>query len=154
MVRIMSLVDLLLTPSRPFRPRHARWLVAGVGLVFLIGGARLVALGAWPVIPFMLLDLALLGWAFAASYRSGRAYETVRLEPGSLTVRQVSPRGRTRHIEFEPQFARAELERVGDDDNRLWLDSRGRRIAVGGFLSPPERVAIHRLLADALRRLR
>lgn len=147
-------LDLTLRPNRSFDRRHARWLILAVGLLFLLGGLRLMALGAWPVVPFMLVDVALLAWAFKASYRSGRAFQTVRLDEAALTVRDVSPSGAARSTALEPYFARARLEALPADQNRLWVASRGRRVEVGQCLSPPERVAVHEVIDRALARLR
>ena len=146
--------DLRLTPNRSLSPRHAWWLVGAVAAVFLLGGLRMLVLGAWPVIPFMLADVALLGWALRASYRSGRAYELVRLDEADLTVAKVSERGQERRFRFEPFWARVQLERLGQDENRLWVSGNGGRVAVGGFLSPAERVELHRVIADGLARYR
>lgn len=147
-------VDLLLTPNRSLDRAHALWLVVAVGLVFLLGGVRLLALGAWPVLPFMAIDVALLGWAFVHSYRSGATFETIRLDRVALTVRQVTYRGAERHVSFDSFWTRADLERVSDIENRLWLVNRGVRVAVGAFLSPGEREQVHRVIADGLARCR
>lgn len=146
--------DLRLTPNRSFDRRHAWWLVGAVGVVFLLGGLRLLVLGAWPVLPFMGLDVALLAWAFGASYRSGAAFETVRLTRDALTVQRMTARGVERWVRLEPRRTRVEIERVSDLENRLWLASGRDRIAVGGFLSPRERIEIHAVIADGLERCR
>ena len=143
--------DLRLTPNRSLSRRHAGWLVGAVALVFLVGGLRLAVLGAWPVVPFMVADVALLGWALRASYRSGRAYELVRLDESDLTVAKVSDRGQERRFRFEPFWARVHL---GRDENRLWVAGNGGRVAVGSFLSPDERVELHRVIAEGLARYR
>ncbi len=146
--------DLVLTPNRSLKPRHARWLVLGFGLVMLVTGLRMLVLGAWPVIPFLAIDLALLAWAFRASYRSGRSYEAVRLDEDDLVVRRCSPEGRERRIRLEPLWTTARLERLAMRQNRLWLTAPDRRVAVGRFLSPREREAIYAVIADGLERFR
>ena len=40
--------------------------------------------GAWPVIGFFGLDVALIYLAFKLNYRSGRLYETIELTPGAV----------------------------------------------------------------------
>ena len=150
----MPLIDLTLRPNRSLRPGHARWLVGLVGAVFLLGGLRFLALGAWPVIPFMVADIALLIWALRASYRSARAYETVRLDETGLMVRKVSEHGRERRFRLEPFWAKARLEVVSAEENRLWLASRDVRVAVGQCLSPAEREAVHEVIVDGLQRWR
>jgi uncharacterized membrane protein len=151
-------LDLTLTPNRSLHPRHARALIGGVGVVFLLGGLRFLLLGAWPVIPFMLADLALLWWAFRASYRSGRAYERLWIDGGgltpTLTLARVSHHGIERRLVFEPFWTRVQLETLGDDENRLWLSTHGKRFAIGSFLSPAERVAVHDVIAAGLARCR
>lgn len=147
-------LDLRLTPNRSLSPRHAWWLVGGVAAVFFAGGLRMLVLGAWPVVPFMLADIALLGWALRASYRSGRAYELVRLDAADLTVAKVSHHGQERRFRFEPFWARVQLETLGEDENRLWVTGNGGRVAVGSFLSPAERVELHQVIADGLARYR
>ena len=146
--------DLVLTPNRSLDRRHARWLVAGVGLVMLLTGVRMLVLGAWPVIPFLVIDVALLTWAFRASYRSGRGFEALRLDEDDLVVRRRSPEGRERRIRLEPMSTTARLERMAMRQNRLWLTARGQRVAVGRFLSPGEREAIYEVIADGLERFR
>lgn len=146
--------DLRLTPNRSLSPRHAAWLVAGVALVFLLGGLRMLVLGAWPVLPFMVADVALLGWALHASYRSGRAYELVRLDAADLVIAKVSHWGEERRFRFEPFWARVQLEVLGEGENRLWVTGNRGRVAVGGFLSPGERVELHEVIADGLARWR
>ena len=48
-----------------------------IGLVSFAAGAMFFVVGAWPVVGFLGLDLLLIYLAFRASYRSGRAYETL-----------------------------------------------------------------------------
>ena len=147
-------VDLILTPNRSLERRHARWLVLGIGLILLLTGVRMLLLGAWPVIPFLAIDVALVAWAFRASYRSGRGFETLRLDEDDLVVRRRSPDGRERHIRLEPSAAVARLEPLAMRQNRLWLTAPDRRVAVGRFLSPGEREAIYAVIADGLERFR
>lgn len=150
----MALIDLTLRPNRSLSRVHARWLIGTVGGIFLLGGARFLVLGAWPVLPFMAIDVALLWWAFRASYRSGRAYETVRLDEFSLTVRKVSAAGHERRFQLEPFWTRAWLDPRPGGDNRLSLASRAVRVTVGECLSPPEREEVHAAIESGLARWR
>ena len=146
--------DLILTPNRSLDRRYARWLVLGFGLIMLLTGLRMLALGAWPVVPFLVIDVALLAWAFRASYRSGRGYEEVRLDEDDLVVRRRSPQGQERHIRLEPMWTTARLVRLAMRQNELWLTAREQRVAVGRFLSPGEREEIYEVIADGLERFR
>ena len=144
------LLDLTLTPNRSFDRRHMRWLLAGVGGIFLIGGLRFIALGAWPILPFMAIDLALLWWAFRASYRSGRGHERVILDADALILHRVGPHGAEKRFGFEPLWTRVQVEETPLGDAHVFLATRGRRVRVGGFLSAPERREVGAAISAAL----
>ena len=127
-----------------------RWLVAGVGIIFFIGGLRFLALGAWPILPFMVVDVALLWWAFRASYRSGGGHERVVLDADSLTLLRVSPLGAEKRFGFEPLWTRVHVEETPLGDAHVFLAARGRRVRVGSFLSAPERREVGAAIAAAL----
>lgn len=148
------ILDLSLWPHRSFDPRHFWWAVAGVATIFLLMGLRFVILGAWPILPFMAVDLALLAWALRASYRSGNASERLILDDRVLVLEQVSPLGARRRVALDPLAVRVELETWPDTRNRLWLRARDRRVALGSFLSAPERVELARAVEDGLARFR
>ncbi len=149
-----AIFDLELRPNRSLPPRQFRLMIGGVGVIFLLMGVRFLFLGAWPILPFMVADVLLLAWAMRASYRSGRASEHLRLDADGLELVRVAAHGAARRVRLEPHWARVELERMGADQNRLWLTSRGRRLAVGTFLSPAERVDVARVIEDGLARFR
>ena len=73
------LLDLTLSPNRSLSRDHARQLIMVVGGLFLLGSIRFLVLGLWPVIPFMIADVALLAWAFRSNYRSGGRRERLVL---------------------------------------------------------------------------
>jgi uncharacterized membrane protein len=143
-------LDLTLTPNRSFDRRHMRWLVTAVGGIFLLGGLRFLALGAWPVLPFMVADLALLWWAFRASYAAGAGHERVTLVADALTLVRVSAQGQVRRFGFEPLFTQVQVEETPLGDAHVFLAARGRRVRVGGFLSAPERRQVGAAIDAAL----
>lgn len=143
-------LDLTLTPNRSFDRRQLPWVVGGVGLVFFLGGLRFVALGAWPILPFMALDLALLWWAFRASYASGKGHERLMLADDRLELLRVNPSGAERRFGFEPLWTRVQLEETPLGDVKLWLAARERRVSVGRFLSPRERREVGALVQSVL----
>lgn len=147
-------LDLRLWPNRSMNPRHVPLVLGGVGLVFALLSLRFLLLGAWPVLPFLLVDLALLAWAFRASFRSGEAAEHLRLDSHALELVRVGPFGARQCHRLEPLAVKVELERFPDTRNRLWLASRDRRIAVGSFLSAAEREELARAIEAGLARWR
>ncbi|GGI87034.1 membrane protein [Polymorphobacter multimanifer] len=143
-------LDLTLTPNRSFDRRHMPWVVGGVGLLFFLGGLRFLALGAWPILPFMALDVGLLWWAFRASYASGKGHERLLLADDHLELLRVSAQGAERRFGFEPYWTRVHLEETALGDVKLWLAARERRVSVGRFLSPRERREVGALITAVL----
>lgn len=145
----MSL-DLTLTPNRSFSRQHTRWLILAVGGVFFLGGLRFLVMGAWPVIPFLVADVALLVWAFRANNAAARGHERVTLAGDALTLARVNAHGVERRFGFEAYWTQVEIEETPAGDAHLWLAARGRRVRVGGFLSAPERRDVGATIAAAL----
>ena len=73
-----------------------------------------------------------------------------RLTPDQLTVERRDRRGRLQSWSFQPYWLRVEIEEHHDSSNVLALASHGRRLAIAGFLSPPERVDFAHALKSAL----
>jgi uncharacterized membrane protein len=107
--------------------------------------------GAWPVVGFLGLDVALVYWAFRASYRTAAAYEQVTMTPSELRIRKVSHRGEVKEWTLNPVWVR--LDRQTHEEygiERLFLVSHGRRLSIAGFLGPKEKEAFAAALAAAL----
>ncbi len=143
-------LDLTLTPNRSLGRDQARWLVGGIGAIFFLGGLRFLALGAWPILPFMAADLVLLWWAFRANTAAGRGHERLVLAGDALTLSRVSAHGVERRWGFEAYWTRVQVEETPLGDAHVWLAARGRRVRVGSFLSAPERREIGVVIASAL----
>ncbi len=148
------LLDVVLYPHRSLPPQGFMILMIGFGAVSFVTGAVFATMGAWPVLGFFGLDVLLFYWAFRVSYRSGRLREVVRVTRHQLTVQRVQPDGRRKTWSFEPAWARVELYRPAEHDCRLILASGQRRLAIGKFLPPEERVAFAATLSEALRAAR
>jgi uncharacterized membrane protein len=144
----------VLLPHRSLPPRSFRLLMALLGLISVGASLAFVVAGAWPVVGFFGLDVALLYLAFRASYRSARQHETLRLADDQFTVERVSIRGERRLWRFQAFWLRIVLEERTDDSNRLLVASHGRSLAIGDFLPPPSRRELAASLRGALTRWR
>jgi uncharacterized membrane protein len=144
-----------LTPHRSLPPRGFAWLMGGLAALGFCTGIGFVAAGAWPVMPFFGVDVALLYLAFRCNYRRGRAMETIQLTERRLDVERVSHRGERERWRFQPFWVRVILEERDDGrGRRLLLASHGNSLALGAFLSVPERQDLADSLKAALRRWR
>lgn len=143
-------LDVVLYPYRSLSSQGFMALIAAVALVSFAMGLIFASMGAWPVSGFFGLNLALLYLAFRLSYRSARLREIVRVTRHQLTVCRVQPDGRQQVWSFEPAWARVELHRPEEHDCLLEIASSRRRLIIGAFLPPQERVTFADTLRGAL----
>jgi len=146
-----TIFSAVITPHRSLG-RVGFWiLIGGYGLVSFIAGIAFLLMGAWPVFGFFGLDVLLLYWAFRLNYRYAAAYEEVKVTPAALTVRKVSHRGIARQWVLNPLWVR--LEKAVHEEfgiERLFLVSRGKELAIAGFLGPAEKASFAKALAAAI----
>jgi uncharacterized membrane protein len=144
----------VLRPHRSLPPRGFHLVMMVLGFISLAVGIGFLSIGAWPVIGFFGLDVALVYVAFRLSYRSGRQSETIRLADDAFTVEQLGVRGERRTWRFQPFWLRVILEERGQDWNRLLVASHGRSLVIGAFVTAAMRRELAATLRDALRRWR
>jgi uncharacterized membrane protein len=145
----------VLHPHRSLSPRGFLILMTALGLVSFITGVAFCMIGAWPVMGFFGLDVALVYVAFKLNYRSGRAYETIDITPNLLTLTRVQPNGAKDAIEINPYWARVSLTTDRPDGrNSLRIIAQGRELLVGQFLNDDERRDFASALTGALQSAR
>lgn len=137
----------VLTPYRSLSRAGFLVLMSAVGAVSFVTGFAFLMMGAWPVLGFFGLDVALIYLAFRLNYRSARQLETIEIEDGRLVLTHVDAKGRQRATELPATWVDVRLHRETDGHNGLSLASHGREYAFGAFLTDDER----RELADVLR---
>jgi uncharacterized membrane protein len=140
------------------RPNSSASPRAFLILAWLLGGLAgatatvFVVLGAWPVLPFMGLEvgaaLLLLRWHRIAT---AREVELLELTEREFRITRTDRRGLVRGLVLEPYWLRAEFS---GRPPRVWLTSHGRRVSVGNALSEEERRALYVAVSDALARWR
>ena len=144
----------VLLPHRSLPSRNFHMLMGLLGLVSVAAGVGFVAVGAWPVIGFFGLDVALVYLAFRLNYRTARQSETIRLADDVFAVERVSVRGERRNWRFQPFWVKVLLEERPDASNRLLVASHGRSLVIGDFAPPAARRELAVTLRDALTRWR
>ena len=149
------LFSVVLTPYRSLSPAGFNAVMA----VFIAGsftiGLAFWLLGAWPVVGFCGLDIALLQLAFRLNYRSARMAEEIRLTRQLLLVKKITASGHAVETGFNPYWARLEVDRhpaIGV--TALRIASHGRRLDIARFLGPRERETFAAALGAALAKAR
>jgi uncharacterized membrane protein len=125
-------------------------LMAAVCIVSFGTGLLFYLLGAWPVIGFMGLDVALIYIAFKLNFRALRLYETVDLTDDSLTVTRVAPSGNAESWSFNPYWVRLTLQPRLGRSSELSIASHGSRLVFASFLTDEEREDFAAALGSAL----
>jgi uncharacterized membrane protein len=133
------------TPNRSLGVDARRWVVVAIAVNTLGIAGFLAALGAWPVLPFAGIEVALVAVAFHVLGQHDGDYE--RLEIGEHEVRYDARFGRE-ETRFRANRAWARVEVVSRGECcALWLLYGGRSVALGKLLTDEGR----RQLAAALR---
>src|SRR4249920_3910066 len=94
------LLDTVLRPSPPLPGRALLAILGVVVFVNLLFAIWFAAHGAWPVMPFLGADIALLAWAFRASTLAARRQEHVMVTTDELRVERIPPKGATTGFSF------------------------------------------------------
>jgi uncharacterized membrane protein len=126
-------------------------VMAVLSVVSFATGIAFLLMGAWPVFGFLGLDVLGIYIAFRINFRRARACEQISVTPSALRLRRVSHRGHVVEWVFNPLWVR--LDQETDDEygvERLYLASRGKRVAIGSFLSPEEKASFSKALRAAL----
>jgi uncharacterized membrane protein len=147
-------LDARLYPYRSLAPGTFA-LVVGVfaAFAFLLGTAFWLA-GAWPVMGFCGLEVALLWLAYRWSYRSALLMEHLHLTKDELVIERHQIGGRISRWSFQPYWLQVFLQDPPENDSPLLLASHGRHLAIGAFLPPAERLEVAEALRAGLRACR
>ena len=141
-----------LTPHRSLPREGFVLLMSAIALLNFIGGLFFYAIGAWPVVGFMGLDVALIWWAFRASFASGRRAEQIEITPHELILRRLAERRPAQEQRFVRRWVRVELEEDRERElvGALYLRFRSSRTEIASFLGAEERLAFANALKTAL----
>ncbi len=144
-----------LKPYRSLGPRGFGLLLMLIAGTCFASGLLFWSMGAWPIAGFFGLDVLAIQFAFRLNYRAARAREYVEMTRETLKIRRVQPNGREQTFDFNPYWARLEVQRVPEwGITRMELASHGRRLAIGGFLNPDDREGFATAFQDALTSMR
>lgn len=141
------LFERVLRPNPPLHAGALKVVLAAVVLFNLAFAALFVARGAWPVAPFLGLDVALLAWALRSSAAAANREELLTL---TRTVLQIWRRPEQSQTALNPYWLRVEAAPA----RGILLWSHGKAVAVGRFLGPEACAELVRDLKEALWRAR
>ena len=150
-----ELFSALLTPHRSLNRTGFVVLMAFLSVVSFAAGLAFLLMGAWPVFGFFGLDVLVIYWAFRINFRRAKASEEIRVTPSELRVRRVSHRGHVVEFVLNPLWVQLDQKIHAEYGiEKLYLLSRGRRVAIASFLGPDEKASFAKALTAALQAAR
>jgi uncharacterized membrane protein len=150
-----ELFSALLTPHRSLNRTGFLVLMGFLSAVSFAAGVAFWLMGAWPVFGFFGLDVLAIYWAFRINFRRAKATEEISVTASELRVRRVGHRGDVAEWVLNPLWV--QLDQKIDAEfgiERLYLVSKGRRLAIASFLGPDEKASFAKALAAALQAAR
>ncbi len=124
-------------------------VIAGFNFAY---GLFFYLIGAWPVVGFMGLDVALIWFAFRANFAAGRRAERIEITAHELVLERIAERRSPQVTRFMRRWVRVELEEDREREliGPLYLRFRGKRTEIASFLGAQERLAFSKALKAAL----
>ncbi len=149
------LFEAVSTPPATLSARGMRWLCALAAVAAAVPAVLFTLLGAWPVLGFLGVEVALVLGLVAIHRRQSRAkVERVRLAHGKLVIDRNDGRGRRGGAELDAYWTRLTLEEPPGGGAVLLASARGRSVEIGCFLAPAEKRDLAGALDAALRAYR
>jgi uncharacterized membrane protein len=150
-----ELFSALLTPHRSLNRTGFLVLMVFVSAVSFAAGMAFLLLGAWPVFGIFGLDVLAIYWAFRVNFRDAKATEEISVTPSELRVRRVSHRGHVVEFVLNPLWVQLDQKIHAEFGiEKLYLLSKGRRVAIASFLGPDEKASFAKALTTALQAAR
>ncbi len=147
----VELFSARLTPHRSLNRTGFLVVMAFISVVSFAAGVAFLLMGAWPVFGFFGLDVLAIYWAFRINFRRAKASEEIRVTPSELHVRRISHRGHVVEFSFNPLWVQLDRKTHAEFGiERLYLVSRGRRVAIANFLGAEEKESFSNALMVAL----
>ena len=137
---------------RPNRSLTREGMVAIIAIVAILNlSASLVfwIAGAWPILGFMGIDVAIIWWALRKNWADAARYEQIQIVGDELVLKRVPSSGAPKQWSFNRRWLRVDLEldEARELVGRLFLAYKNERHEIGAFLGAEDRLS----LAKALR---
>ena len=141
-----------LTPHRSLSPKGFVILMSVIVGLNLTVGMFFYVIGAWPVVGFMGLDVALIWWAFRANFADARRAEHIEITSDELVLRRLAENRPAQEQRFARRWVRVELDEDRERElvGPLYLRFGGKRTEIASFLGAQERLSFANALKAAL----
>jgi uncharacterized membrane protein len=142
------LFEALIVPHRSLSKRGLGWVIGSLAGLALLIGVRFWLMGAWPVLPFGVLEVGLVLLMLRVNSRQALGSELLLLTEAELRIVRTEPSGRRREKVLPSGWLSVSLQERDGRVPRLVLSRHGREEEIGRALGEAEK----RDLADSLKR--
>jgi uncharacterized membrane protein len=127
-----------------------QWVFRFIFGVSILIATAFAAFGAWPVLPFAGLEMAVLCAAFRCVDRHAADYEILEINGDRVRI-EIREGADVRRVELNRHWAQVVMDDAGR--RRLALRSHGREVEFGRHLTHQERERVARELRQQLRKV-
>ena len=146
--------EAVIKPHRSLSYRAMFMVMGGMIAVSLFLTSEMAHLGAWPVIGFNIVDMALAVSLFWLNMRAARERETISLSEDSLAVTRTDVHGRRTSFSVAPDWLNVVLEERPGTVPKLLFSTRGKSFEVARALGEAQKRELAAGLSRAMHRWR
>jgi uncharacterized membrane protein len=148
------LFEALIVPHRSLTKRGLWWVIGSLSGLALLIGVRFWMLGAWPVLPFGILEVGLVLMMLRVNSRQARGSELILLTGNELRIVRTEPSGQRRVKVLPSAWLSVSLQERDGRVPRLLLSRYGMSEEIATALGEAEKRDLGACLTRALYRAR
>lgn len=141
----------IIKPNNSLPKRELILLGCSFALLMSLMAVRLLLLGFWLVVPFLLLDVLVVAAAFYLIRRKGRVHESIFIDGVALEIHHHEAR-HSKSWSFDIHWVKILLQKHEHpwQASRLLVGSHGKWIEFADFLTDEERASLSRALKQSI----
>ncbi|MBS0613323.1 MAG: DUF2244 domain-containing protein [Proteobacteria bacterium] len=145
---------IVLVPNCSLTPKSAALFFSTLFIFSLCFALFFVLQGLWPILPFWGLEMLVLGFALHLSLKRRLYRQELLLTDTEVSIVTTSRAGEDKQ-QFSRHWAKVRLRspRTNLHPSRLTIESHGRALEIGQFLTEEERRSLARRLQALVGRL-
>ena len=142
-----------------FKPNSALSAVSKQRIIILLTlipcviGIEFCFLGAWPILPFVGLEVVALAYAFFYINKHEADYESISIEGESLIVERCVAENVSQHV-INSYWVKVVQHELPNGELHLYLQSHGKELEVGRYLTRKQRELLAKQLKQRTGTLR
>ena len=142
-----------------FKPNSALSAVSKQRIIILLTlipciiGIVFCFLGAWPILPFVGLEVVALAYAFFYINKHEADYESISIEGESLIVERCVAENISQHV-INSYWVKVVQHELPNGELHLYLQSHGKELEVGRYLTRKQRELLAKQLKQRTGTLR